>query len=216
MAASKDPAERLVALSLVWPSDRNIGRAPLDRSDKFADTARLTDPADRLAVAAAAAKHFEGNTPIHWLMIWETAKRFSDRPESSQVTASLGEFFDTVAYRKRGTFMFRAIGTATELAKARLDAPRGTDTHVLVRGLCKTYATSANMVWYSGVRDQLQKVVAPLAVSSPKAAAEAEAAIQAWLKEAPKEEKAAVFEYGQKLKVADVTKRLAELTKEKP
>jgi hypothetical protein len=54
LAASKDPAERLVALSLVWPSHLNIGRAPMDRSAKFADTARLTDPADRLAVAAAA------------------------------------------------------------------------------------------------------------------------------------------------------------------
>jgi hypothetical protein len=215
LAASKDPAERLVALSLVWPSDRNIGRAPLDRSGKFADTARIADPADRLAVAAASAKHFESNTATHWLMIWETAKLFSDRPESSQVTASLGEFFDTVAYRQRGTFMFRAIGTATELAKARLAAPGGTDTHTLARGLCKTYATAANMVWYTATRDQLQKVVTPLAASSPKAAAEATTAIQAWMKEAPKEEKEAVFTYGYKLSPADVTKRLAELTGKK-
>lgn len=216
MAASKDPSERLVALSLVWPSDRNIGRAPLDRSGKFADTARLTEPADRLAVAAAAARHFDSNTPIHWLLIWETAKLFSDRPESQQVTASLGGFFDTAAYRKRGTFMFRAIGTATEVAKARLDASDGTDTHVLVRGLCKTYATSSNNGWYSAARDQIQKVVTPLAASSPQAAAEAATAIQAWLKEAPKEEKQAVFTYHDRLSEADVTKRLAELTGKKP
>ncbi len=215
MAASKDPSERLVALSLVWPSDRNIGRAPLDRSGKFADTARLTEPADRLAVAAAAAKHFESNTATHWLLIWETAKLFKDHPESSQVTASLGGFFDTVAYRKRGTFMFRAIGTATELAQAQLAAP-GTDTHVLARGLCKTYSTAANFVWYTGIRDQLQKVVTPLAVSSPKAAAEASTAMQAWLKEAPKEEKDTVFGGTYRVSPAEVTKRLAELTGKKP
>jgi hypothetical protein len=216
MAASKDPSERLVALSLVWPSDRNIGRAPLDRSGKFADTARLTEPADRLAVAAAAARHFESNTPTHWLLIWETAKLFSDLPESSQVTASLGEFFDTVAYRKRGTFMFRAIGTATEVAKARLAAPDGTDTHTLARGLCKTYATSSNNGWYSAARDQLQKVVTPLAASSPRAVAEAATAMQVWMKEAPKEEKQAVFAYYDRLSEAEVTQRLAELTKGKP
>jgi hypothetical protein len=215
MAASKDPSERLVALSLVWPSDRNIGRGPLDRSAKFADTARLTDPADRLAVAAAAARHFDSNTPIHWLLIWETAKLFKDLPESQQVKASLGEFFDTVAYRKRGTFMFRAIGTATEVAKARLDASDSTDTHTLVRGLFKTYATSSNNGWYSAARDQLQKVVTPLAASSPQAAAEAATAIQAWMKEAPKEEKQAVFQYYDRLSEADVTKRLAELTGKK-
>jgi hypothetical protein len=215
MAASKDPSERLVALSLVWPSDRNIGRPPLDRSGKFADTARLTEPADRLAVAAAAARHLDSNTPMHWLLIWETAKLFSDQPESSQLTASLGEFFDTVAYRQRGTFMFRAIGTATEVAKARLDASDGTDTHVLVRGLFKTYATSSNNGWYSAARDQLQKVVTPLAASSPQAAAEAATAIQAWMKEAPKEEKQAVFQYYDRLSEADVTKRLAELTGKK-
>jgi hypothetical protein len=214
LAASKDPAERLVALSLVWPSHLNTGR-PVNPAYQRADTARLTDPADRLAVAAAAAKHFESNTGTHWLMIWETAKLFKDRPENQHVKASLPEFFDTIAYRKRGTFMFRAIGTATELAKAQLDAP-GTDTHTLVRGLCKTYATAANMVWYIATRNQLQKVVTPLAASSPEAAAEAATAMQVWLKEAPKEEKQAVFEYMQKLSVADVNKRLAELTGKKP
>ena len=59
-------------------------------------------------------------------------------------------------YRKRGTFMFRAIGTATEVAKTRLAAPGGTDTHTLARGLCKTYATSANMVWYTAIRGSAQ------------------------------------------------------------
>jgi hypothetical protein len=214
LAASKDPADRLVALSLVWPSDRNIGRGPLDRSATFADTARLTDPADRLAVAAAAAKHFESNTPMHWLLIWETAKAFQDRPESAQVTASLPEFFDTVAYRERGTFMFRAIGTAAGLAQAQLAAP-GTDTHTLARGLCKTYSTAGNMVWYTAVRDQLQKIVTPLAATSPKAVAEAEAAMQTWLKEAPKEEKQTVFAYGYKVSPADVTSRLSDLAKKK-
>ncbi len=50
---------------------------------------------------------------------------------------------------------------------------------VLARGLCKSHATSANMQWYTATRDQLQKVVTPLAASSPKAAAEASAAVQA-------------------------------------
>jgi len=212
LAASKDPAERLVALSLVWPSDRNIGRAPLDRSGKFADTARLTEPSDRLGVAAAAAKHFESNTGTHWLMLWETAKLFNDRPESQQVLAALPEFFDTVAYRKRGTFMFRAIGTAAGLAQAQLAASGATDTHALARGLCKTYSTAGNMVWYTAVRDQLQKIVTPLAATSPQAAAEAETAVQTWLKEAPKEEKDSVFAYGYKVNPGDVTGRLAELT----
>lgn len=215
LAASKDPAERLVALSLVWPSQLNTGR-PVNPAYQRADTARLTDPADRLAVAAAAAKHFESNTGTHWLLIWETAKLFKDRPESQQVTASLGEFFDTVAYRKRGTIMFRAIGTATELAQAQLAAPGGSDTHVLARGLCKTYATAGSMVWYSAIRDQLQKVVTPLAASSPKAVAEAAAAMQAWLKEAPKEETQTVFAYGYRVSPAEVTQRLAALTAAKP
>lgn len=214
LAASKDPAERLVALSLVWPSHLNTGK-PVNPAYQRADTARLTDPADRLAVAAAAAKHFESNTGTHWLMIWETAKLFKDRPESHQVMASLGEFFDTIAYRKRGTFMFRAIGTATELAQAQSTAP-STDNHVLVRGLCKTYSTAGSMVWYSAIRDQLQKVVAPLAASSPKAVAEAAAAMQAWLKEAPAEEKQTVFAYGYQVSPAEVTQRLATLTGTKP
>jgi hypothetical protein len=215
LAASKDPAERLVALSLAWPSDRNIGRGPLDRSAKFADTARLTDPADRLAVAAAAAKHFESNTGTHWLMIWETAKLFNDRPESQQVLVSLPEFFDTVAYRQRGTFMFRAIGTAAGLAQAQLAAP-GADTHTLLRGLCKTYSTAGNMVWYTAVRDQLQKIVTPLAATSPQAVAEAETAMQTWLKAAPKEEKQTVFAYGYKVSPGDVSGRLAGLAGKKP
>ena len=212
LAASKDPAERLVALSLVWPSHLNIGRAPMDRSAKFADTARLTDPADRLAVAAAAAKHFESNTGTHWMLIWETAKAFKDRPESAQVTASLPEFFDTIAYRKRGTFMFRAIGTAAELAQARLAAP-GADTHVLLRGLCKTYSTAGSMVWYTAVRDQLQKIVTPLAATSPQAVTEAQTAMQTWLKEAPKEEKDLVFAYGYRASPAEVGQRLSALIK---
>ncbi len=215
MAASNDPAERLVALSLVWPSDRNIGRGPLDRSATFADTARLTDPADRLAVAAAAAKHFETNTPTHWLLIWETAKAFQDRPESQQVLAALPEFFDTVAYRKRGTFMFRAIGTAAGLAQAQLTAP-GADTHTLVRGLCKTYSTAGNMVWYTAVRDQLQNLVTPLAATSPQAVAEAEIAMQTWLKEASAEEKKTVFAYGYKVSPAEVTSRLTTIAGKKP
>jgi len=185
----------------------------MDRSGKFADTARLTEPADRLAVAAAAAKHFDSNTPTHWLLIWETAKLFKDLPESSQVTASLPEFFDTIAYRKRGTFMFRAIGTAAELAQARLAAPGATDTHTLVRGLCKTYSTAGSMVWYTAVRDQLQKIVTPLAASSPQAVAEAETAMQTWLKEAPKEEKDTVFAYGYRASRAEVNQRLSALTK---
>jgi hypothetical protein len=68
------------------------------------------------------------------------------------------------------------------------------------------------MGWYSATRDQLQKVVTPLAASSPKAADEAAVAIQAWLKEAPAEEKKTVIAYSQGLKESDVTKRLAELT----
>jgi hypothetical protein len=217
LAASKDPAERLVALSLVWPSDRNIGRAPLDRSGKFADTARLTEPADRLAVAAAAAKHFESNTTTHWLLIWETAKLFKDRPESSQVTASLGEFFDTVAYRKRGAFMFRAIDAALELAQARLAAPGGTDTpHVLARGLCKTYAMTSEGIYYARTQKQLQEMALSGLTSSPEAATEAATAIQAWLKESSAEEKAAMGIWPYRLNFAEVPQRLAELSKGKP
>lgn len=216
LAASDNPSERLVALSLVWPSDRSSLPKPANRALQYADTARVTDPADRLAVAAAASQHFDGNTPMHWLLIWETAKAYSDRDECKQVMASLGEFFDTVAYRQRGTFMFRAIGTATELAKARLAAPGGAETHTLARGLCKTYATSANMVWYTATRDQLQKVAMPLAASSPQAATEAATAIQAWMKEAPAEEKQAVFAYGHKLSAAEVIERLGAITKKQP
>ena len=107
-----------MALSLVWPSHcsselvnhwkRN------QRADWIIDTARITDPADRLAIAAAASRHFDSNTAMHWLLIWETARVYADRPESRQVMASLPEFFDTVAYRQRGTFMFKAIDAALE------------------------------------------------------------------------------------------------------
>jgi len=210
LAASDAPAERLVALSLVWPSDRNpiLGR-PLNPAYQRADTPRVSDPADRLAVAAAAAKHFESNTSMHWLLIWETSKAYADRPESQQVMASLGEFFDTVAYRKRGTFIFNAIDVATELAKAQLAKPGSADTHVLARGLCKTYATAANMEWYTATRDKLQKVTLPLAASSPEAAAEAAAAIEAWLKDGPAEEKQAVFGGMYRVNPADITSRLS-------
>jgi len=214
LAASDDLSERLVALSLVWPSDRSSLGKPANRALQDADTARVTDPADRLAVAAAASRHFDSNTPMHWLLIWETAKVYADRPESQQVLASLGEFFDTVAYRQRGTFMFRAIGMATELAKAQLAASSGTDTHVLAHGLCKTYATSSNNGWYTGTRDQLQKLVTPLAASSPQAVAEAAAAIQAWMKQAPKAERLAVLD--RFCPAAEVTSRLNTLTGKKP
>jgi hypothetical protein len=139
--------------------------------------------------------------------------------------------------------MFRAIGTATELAQAQLAAKGGpavavdtdddadddlddvlselddvpsTASHTLARGLCKTYATAGNMVWYTGVRDQLQKVATPLAASSPKAAAEAFAAIKTWLKEAPKEETDAVFTYGYNVSSSEALQRLATLSGTKP
>lgn len=218
LAKDSDPAQRAVALSLVWPSQRALMIASTRNSyaKDLPDTSRIEDPATALAVALAAAEHLESNTPLHWFMIWLTVSKHREQPGAEKAMASLGVFLDTVAYRQRGTFNFRAIHAATDLATATLAASGGTDTHTLARGLCKTYATAANSGWYTATRDQLQKVVTPLAASSPKAAAEAAAAMQAWMKEAPKEEKAAVFAYEQKLSPADVTKRLAELTGEKP
>ena len=81
---------------------------------------------------------------------------------------------------------------------------------------CKAYVTSANMGYYTGARDKLQKVVLPLAASSPRAAAEAATAIQAWLKDGPVEEKKTVIAYQYKLNGNDISKRLAELTGKKP
>jgi len=211
LAASDDPSERLVALSLVWPSDRGMPRKPRNRALRYADTARVTDPADRLAVAAAASRHFESNTPTHWLLIWETAAAYADRPESEPVRASLGEFFDQVAYRQRGTFMFRAIDAALDLATAELAEPGETDTRTLARGLCKTYAMTSSGAYYGETQKRLRELALAGVASSPPAAAEAAAAIEAWLKDAPAAEKAAMTAFPFRLNVNEVPERLAEL-----
>jgi hypothetical protein len=85
-------------------------------------------------------------------------------------------------------------------------------TYRLARGLSENYTTSANMVWYTATRDQLQDVVIPLAASSPQAAVKAIAAMEVWLKEAPAEERQVVFACQYKLTAAEVSDRLTELS----
>jgi len=72
LAGSNDAYDRLVALSLVWPSDQTLGgeagRYHGRRDVK--DVARLQDPAVRRAVATRAASHVDTNRPEHWVMIW--------------------------------------------------------------------------------------------------------------------------------------------------
>ncbi|NQT52087.1 hypothetical protein HQ576_08550, partial [bacterium] len=138
MSDSPDPVNRLVALSLVWPSQQTLAAesARYHGRRELADVARIKHPATRLAVAAKAAKHLDTNTPVHWLLIWETAFYYRDRRECKSILISLGAFFDTVAFRQRGTFMWRAIDTAASLAKPLLGTAG--ETAPLARGLCKT------------------------------------------------------------------------------
>lgn len=209
MSGSADPVQRVVALSLVWPSQQTLAdqSARYHGRRKLADVARIQDPDTRLAVAIRAADHLDTNTPVHWLLIWETAMHYRDRPEHEGILPSLWGFFDTVAFRQRGTFMFRAIDTAATLAKRQLGTPG--ETPVLARGLCKTYATSSNFVWYTRTRDKLRALVKALGKPSAPAIREAVAAQQAWLKDAPKEEKGAVL--GRHCTPQEVLRRLGEL-----
>ncbi len=209
MSDVDDPFDRLAALSLIWPSQRTLaaesGRYHGRR--KLADVARIQDPATRMAVAAKAAKHADSNTPTHWLLIWETALAYAERPEMTAILPSLGAFFDTVAYRQRGTFMFRAIDTAATLAKGQLGTRR--ETAVLARGLCKTYSTASNNGWYSRTRDKLRGLTNALGKSSAPAIREAITAQKTWLKSAPKEERSTVL--GRYCSAKDVALRLDEL-----
>ena len=209
MSGSADPVERAVALSLVWPSHRTLAdqSARYHGRRKLADVALIQDPATRLAVVTKAAKHLDSNTPVHWLLIWQTALACQERPEYASVMPSLGAFFDTVAFRQRGTFMFRAIDTAATLAKGQLGTPG--ETPILARGLCKTYATSSSFAWYTRTRDKLRGLVRALGKASAPAIGEAVAAQRAWLKHAPKEEKGAVL--GRHCPPQEVKSRLQEL-----
>ena len=194
---------------MVWPSQQTLA----DQSNRYhgrrklADVARIQDPTTRLAVATRAAKHRDTNTPVHWLLIWETAMFHRDRPECKAILPLLGAFLDTVAFRQRGTFMFRAIDTAASLAKPQLGTAG--ETPLLARGLCKTYATSSNNGWYTMTRDKLRGLVRALGKSSAPAIAEAIAAQRAWLKGAPKEEKGVVL--GRDCSPQEVQRRLDEL-----
>ena len=209
MSASADPVERVVALSLVWPSHHTLagqsGRYHGRR--KLADVARIQDPATRLAVATRAAKHLGTNTPVHWLLIWETATYYHDRAECKAILPSLGAFFDTVAFRQRGTFMFRAIDAAASLAKPQLGT--AAETPPLARGLCKTYGTASNFVWYTRTRDRLRSLVKALGKPSAPAIRQAVAAQRAWLRDAPKEERSVVV--GRHCTPKDIRRRLEEL-----
>ena len=209
LADSNDPSERLVALSLVWPSQDGPLAETFTRRYRrdLADTARIKDPADRLAVAAKAATHLETNTPVHWLLIWETTRYCRDHPDSKLLMPALGEFLDQVAFRQRGTFMFDAIDSAAVLAKTQLGTPGETPT--LARGLCKTYSTASNNGWYTRARDRLHEAVMGLGKSSAPAISDAVTAQRDWLQHAPAEDRAPVL--NRDCPVAEVQKRLTEL-----
>ena len=209
MSGSADPVERVVALSLVWPSQQTLAdqSARYHGRRKLADVARIQDPNTRLMVAIRAAEHLKTNTPVHWLLIWETAMHYRDRREHEGILISLAAFFDTVAFRQRGTFMFRAIDSAASLAKPQLGTAGETPT--LARGLCKTYATSSNFEWYTRTRDKLRGLVKALGKPSAPAIRQAVAAQRAWLRDAPKEERDVVL--GRHCTPQDVRQRLEEL-----
>ncbi len=208
MAGSADPTERLVALSLIWPSHQTLAaQSGRYHSRQLVDTARIQDPATRLTVATKAATHVETNTPVHWLLIWQTALTYQDRPECKAILPSLAAFFDTVAYRQRGTFMFTAIDIAATIAKGQLGGPG--ETPQLARGLCKTYSTASNGVWYTGTRDKLHGMVKTLGTKSAPAIHQAVADLKTWLTTAPRAEKTPVLDRGCPTPV--VRERLMEL-----
>jgi len=191
LAGSNDPYDRLVALSLVWPSHRTLagesgryhGRRNLE------DVARLQDSAVRLAVAARAASHVDTNRPEHWMMIWQTALTLQDHPQFRPMTPLLARFFDEAAYRQRGTFMFRAIDIAATVAQTQVGTPG--ETPVLARGLSKTWSTASNNGWYTGTRDKLESLVKKLGERSAPSMREAILAQREWLTDAPRDERSA-------------------------
>lgn len=132
-----------------------------------------------------------------------------DRREAKPLLPSLTEFLDEATFKTRGTFMFRAIHMATAVAEAQIGT--ADETPALARGLCRTYSTASNMVWYTRTRDYLQRVIKKLGRRSAKGIEEAIAAQQAWLKTGPKKEKDLVL--GRYCRDGDVTKRLRELEK---
>jgi len=103
--------------------------------------------------------------------------------------------------------MFRAIDAAASLAKPQLGTAG--ETPPLARGLCKTYGTASNFVWYTRTRDRLRSLVKALGKPSAPAIRQAVAAQRAWLRDAPKEERSVVV--GRHCTPKDVRRRLEEL-----
>jgi len=209
LAGSDDPYDRLVALSLVWPSHQTLARESgryHGRRD-LKDVARLQDPAVRLAVATRAASHVDTNRPEHWVMIWQTALTFQDQPQFREMMPLLARFFDEAAFRQRGPFMFRAIDIAATVSQTQVGTPG--ETPVLARGLCKTWSTASNNGWYTGTRNKLDLLVKKLGNRSAPAVREAIAAQRKWLTDAPRDERSAVL--NRDCSPKDVQQRLSEL-----
>jgi len=201
LAGSESPNERLIALSMVWPSDVRLGpKGSRFRSAQvMTDQARIQDPKTRLAVAFEAAKHVESNTPTHWLLIWGTVDALKDHTQFD-MTPLLAAFFDRVAWRLRGTFMFEAIALAADLASDQLDQP------ILARGICKNYITSSEGIWYVGCQKKLQALTKVIPAANADAITQAVAAIKSWQKEGSADEKKAVLVRG-----TSVQQHIAEL-----
>jgi hypothetical protein len=201
LAGSESPNERLIALSMVWPSDVRLGpKGSRFRSAQvMTDQARIQDPKTRLAVAFEAAKHVESNTPTHWLLIWGTVDVLKEHTQFD-MTPLLAAFFDRVAWRLRGTFMFEAIALAADLASDKLDQP------TLARGICKSYITSSEGVWYVGCQKKLQALTKAIPAANADAITQAVAAIKSWQKTGPADEKKAVLVRG-----TSVQQHIAEL-----
>lgn len=188
LAGSEKPNDRLVALSLVWPSDVHLGPKlrRYGHAGNMTGKSRIQDAATRLAVAVEAAKHVETNTSTHWLLIWRTVELMKDDAESD-LAPILASFFDGAAWRVRGTFMFDAIAIAADLAGNHLTNP------TLARGICKTYAASSSNGWYAGTQKKLKALTQAIPASNADAITQAVIAMKAWHKNGPAAEKKAVL-----------------------
>jgi hypothetical protein len=194
LAGSDKPNERLIALSLVWPSDAHLGPrvGRYHHARVMTDKARIQDSATRLAVAIEAARHVETNESTHWLLIWRTLASMKDQAEF-ELAPILATFFDRAAWRVRGTFMFDAIDIAADLAADQLAHP------ALARGVCKTYATSSSGVWYAGAQKKLQALTQAIPAANADAVAQAVTAMKTWHQSGPADEKKVVLVRGTSL-----------------
>lgn len=207
LAESDNPAEREVALSLVWPSKGALMRHDVKVAKDYSDNTRITDPETALKVAIDAAGRPEINSAVAWYMLWETILKHGRETDGAVIIPLLSDYLANHAWRTRdAAFHFRAIDLALVLVK-KYASPKQTNP-LLAKGLAKTYLTCSSHGWYTGTLEKFLPLIKTMNAESREGIAKGIADVEKWLKTAPEEEKRAVTDRSFH---TNLKKRMAEL-----